>query len=251
MITILLSYYNRPILLRRALHSLVESHAHHQDWRVVVGDDNSPIPAEPIVRDVLGDLFDHAKMIRTSTSVEQKLRSGSEIGRHANEQVLCSGPCVVITLCDDDRLHPEYLRRLDEFYSARPEVMYAYCDIAIENPLHDSTPSLSHRWNVELGGANPCGVLDASQVSFRSECIAELGVRFPESTAIDGVPFARNLDGTLYDQLYRACGPCLRTGILGQYKGVHDHQLLWNKKNGEAGFRRYLELVEQLGGKVF
>src|SRR4051812_40312287 len=102
-IYVLVTYYNRPLLLRKALESVLAASTHHGNLRLLVGDDNSPIPAEPIAREVLGSLGDHTDFIRSATTLEEKLSQGTSIGKFANEYILASEADIIITLCDDDR----------------------------------------------------------------------------------------------------------------------------------------------------
>src|SRR4051812_45395254 len=116
---ILLVYYNRPLLVRNALASVISSHAHYPHWRLAVLDDGSDSPAEPVVREVLTGHLDKVKFYNSNTTFEEKLRVGMTVGRIANLAIAESDMRVGVTLCDDDELHPLYLARLDRFLSRR------------------------------------------------------------------------------------------------------------------------------------
>lgn len=251
MISILLTYFNRPILVRKALESVLAANEHYKDWRLLVGDDNSPIPAEPIAREILKDHLDKVDFIRSTTSIEEKLLKGTSIGKFANEYIMTSNSDVIVTLCDDDKLHEQYLAKLAAFYQTNKSIMYAYSDIWLYNPIINMDECRENHYNRDIGEANPSGLLDASQVSFRADCVRVYGIRFPEYTAIGNMPYLNNVDAQFYNQLYDRFGKINRTGFVGQYKGIHDYQLVWHKKQGSSGVGHYIDMVKELGGKLF
>lgn len=248
-IAVLLTYFNRPILVRGALESVRQSN--YKNWKLLVGDDNSKIPAEPIAREVMADCLSQVDFIRSNTTLEEKLSQGTSIGKYANEYLLNSDADIVVTLCDDDKLYPDYLHKLADFYEKNQSIMYAYSDISIYNPFNDVQATLNHKYNQDIGADTPAGRLDASQVTFKADCVRIHGIRFPETTRIGDMPYLNNVDMSFYQQLYDMFGPITRTGFLGQYKGVHDYQLVWHKKQGSLGLHRYIKTVQELGGKVF
>lgn len=247
-ILIMLSYYNRPILVRNALKSILRSNVHHQDWRLLFGDDGSKVPGEPVVRDILKDHLDKVDFVNSNMSVDDKMEEGIAIGRYANEYLENSDADVVVTLCDDDMLIPSYLMKLSAFFERYTQSMYCYSDVIIYNPLIEGLPSSACRYNERRNG-NPAGKLDASQVAFRMECFRQ-GCRFPDTTTIGPLPYAANVDAGFYQQLYDKYGAPQWSGFGGQYKGIHDHQLVWHKKQGALGLRNYIDKVEELAGKV-
>jgi hypothetical protein len=61
-------------------------------------------------------------------------------------------------------------------------------------------------------------MLDASQVSWRTDAVRMNNVRFP-------FPQTSSLDADFYKQLFEIYGECYFNGIVGQYKGIHCDQL--------------------------
>ena len=113
-ILILCSYYQRPKLVRNALSSILAANEHHQDWELAFGDDGSIIPGKPIVEEVLKDHLDKIRIVESGMNLEDKLKHGLVLGRMANEAISLSSADIAIILCDDDELHPEYLKNISE-----------------------------------------------------------------------------------------------------------------------------------------
>ena len=76
LILILSTYYNRPKLVRNTLNSILKANVHHQNWKLIFGDDGSPIPGEPIAREILSDHIDQIEFIRKETTLEEKISNG-------------------------------------------------------------------------------------------------------------------------------------------------------------------------------
>lgn len=254
-ILILVLYYNRPILVRRALESVIKANQYHQDWHLLFGDDGSPIPGEPIAREVLHEHLDRVTFVNSGLSFEDKVRGGLVHGRYANEIISKSDADLAITLCDDDALVPTYLRDISRFFEEHPEVMYAWSNIHLYNPLLQSPENVNNvtgRYNEWEGAINPVNKCDCSQVAFRTISFQEHGVRCDDTTfGAEGMPWLKSLDATILQALFDKYGPAPYTGLVAQYKGIHDYQLVWNKRNGIDGLSDYVRKVEQLGGKVF
>ena len=107
-ILILCSYYNRPILLRNALNSILRADEYHQDWELAFGDDGSEIPGKPIVEEVLKDHLDHVRCYHSNMKFEDKIENGLILGTMANEAMQDSDADIGFMLCDDDELVPTY-----------------------------------------------------------------------------------------------------------------------------------------------
>jgi len=136
-------------------------------------------------------------------------------------------PDVLLMLCDDDELHPLYLKRLDEFFAKNPDVMSCYSKVVCFDPLKGSTLGLDlveeddhemavklNRWDGPICGN--CRV-DASQVAWRVGC-HQAGAWFK-------FPSVKDQDAHFFQSLYDQCGPMYPTGFVGQFKGVHEKQL--------------------------
>lgn len=245
-ILILMTYYNRPKLLKNSLRSLLAANEYYTNWELFFGDDNSPIPGEPIVKEILKDHLDKVHCINSGMSFEDKISKGLVAGRFANEIIKNSDANLAIILSDDDELFPTYLKEIAEYFTQHPDIMYAYSKIHIFNPLFEKSHSvnnLKHKYNYDKP-INPVNKLDASQVAFRLSC----PIVFPCSTFYKE-PCTINLDASLFQQLYDKFGECHPTGFVAQYKGVHEYQLVWHKKG--VNFPNYIKMLDRLGGELF
>lgn len=254
-ILILLSYYNRPILVRRALASVASSDRHHKEWHLAFGDDGSKIPGRPIAEESLAGLLHKVTFVETNMTFEDKVRDGISLGKYANEAIRGSDADVAVMLCDDDELHPEYLKKLSDYFSNNPEVKYCYSKIHLFNPLlQDSrdVDNVSGKFNQWSGPIDPVGRVDATQVAWRLDCCRKDGAWFKDSTKhVEGKPWTRDTDRGLFENLRDKCGQCHPTGFVGQYKGVHDYQLLWHKNVPAASLWSYDQMCRELGGVEF
>lgn len=252
----MMTYFNRPKLVRNALNSILKNNETHQNWYLIFGDDNSKIPGEPIVREILADHVDKIRFIRSNATIEEKIEKGMNLGAYANMLLKNSDADYAITLCDDDELHPVYLANLNKFFNDNPSVWHCYSDVQIYNPLmqqaSEVTIDLNSRYNKHREPINAAGKLDASQVAWRLYCNKVKDAWYDETTIGEpGQPWANNLDQNYFNSLFEKCGPCIYTGFVSQYKGIHDYQLLWHKDTDGAGLKKYNELVERHGGDKF
>ena len=252
---ILMPYFNRPKFVRNALGSLLDSHKHHADWELTFCDDGSVFPGRPIVEEMMVDHLDRITIIETRRTVEQKIEEGITIGSHANAAIEASDADVGITLCDDDALCPTYLRDLAGFFETNPEILHCYSKVHTFNPLYQqpsAVNNLENRYNRWKGEVEPAGRLDASQVAWRLDCHRKYGARFPESTTgVEGRPWTKDADRSFFEELAKRCGPSRPTGLVSQYKAIHDFQLLWHKNVGPDELRNYDKICRELAGVVF
>lgn len=252
---ILMAYYNRPILVKNAMRSLVEANKKHQNWHLLFGDDGSLIPGKPIVQEVLGSLANKASFLESNLTFENKLKDGLVIGQYANQVLKETDSDVAIILCDDDELHPDYLFNLNKYFQENPDILYCYSKIILYNPLLENSnqnTNLSNKYNQFNNPINPVGKLDASQVAWRLDCCKKYGAWFPESTKkLDEKPLVQDTDRGLFENLFRCCGLCHPTDFVSQYKGVHDYQLLWHKNNSIQSLEAYDRMCRTLAGVKF
>lgn len=257
-ILILSIYYNRPKLLRKAMESVLASHQYHSDWEMVFGDDNSPIPGEPIVREILSDFLDRITFINSNMSFQEKIDQGIQIGRYANEVITKSNADIAITLCDDDELIPTYTRDICNYFENNPKEMWTYSHLAIFNPLYKSSFDVDLNnlkycpYNFTSERTNPVGKMDSSQVAFRLKAF-EYGVRYPDNSKSEHnkhMPWLNNPDSGLFQAMYEKFGEIPFSGLISQYKGIHEHQLVWHKKQGHIGLKEYVDKIHQMGGKI-
>ncbi len=211
---ILLFSYNRPHLIQEALRSVANST--HQDWHLALIDDASTAFDVPVtVMDIFSiDQINKSTFYLIEDTKEDKLaRKGSWIGREANHAMLTIPSDVCVFLCDDDKLRPTYLEELNKYYTENPEVMYSYSHIHTFGEGADGSS-----WLNKTDTLDPFCQVDASQVTWRTSCITEGGVRFP-------FPKTSCLDSDLFGQLCEKYGLCPFNGITGQEKFIHLNQL--------------------------
>lgn len=255
-ITILGSYYNRPKLLKKSIESLLRADYYHSDWEYFLCDDGSDYPGRLVVEDVLeGKRMAHkVHFLDTNMGIEEKLVNGIVIGEYANRILeQCTGE-VAITLADDDELVDTHLRDLSKYFTENPENMYCWSKVHIFNPLLQSTFKLNNvvgDFNKWEGSLNPTNKLDTSQVAYRVSCAKLHGVRYPVNTKIDEQPALGNIDAGFFDSLWNKFGDCPYSGLISQYKGIHDYQMVWHKKKSTHEFRRYLKSLQENAWKRF
>lgn len=254
-ILILTAYYNRPIFVRNALNSILEANKHHQNWEYVFGDDGSEIPGRPIVEEVLHEHLHKVSFVESKNTFADKVRDGLLLGRYANDAMKKSDADIALMLCDDDELVPTYLANLSQFFTDNPEAMHCYSKVHLYNPLFQKSKDVNNvtgkfnQWNNPI---DPVGKVDASQVAWRLDCCRKKDAWFGDTTRIiDGKPWTSDTDRSLFEQLYKKCGLCYPTGFVGQYKAVHDYQLVWHKDVGAASLWSYDKMYRELAGVMF
>lgn len=235
--------------------SILKANEHHHDWHLAFGDDGSKIPGAPIVEEILKDHLNKVTLVQSGMCFDEKIDAGLILGRLANEQMAKTDADIAFILCDDDELVPTYLKELSDFFTNNPEVLYCYSKIHLYNPLVQKSSDVSNvvgkynQWNTPI---NPVNRVDASQVAWRLKCCHEHGAWFAGSTKfVPGKPWTKDTDKSFFENLYDRCGPCYPSGIVAQFKGVHDYQLLWHKNVGPQSLRRYDETCKELGGVEF
>lgn len=227
-IQVVLPYYKRPNLVLNALNSL--KLIKYSNWQLDFIDDSG----DDSYKDTLFSLgLDNSKLhyYPIYDSAEQKLsQGGSRHGGFMNEAIRESDSDIVIILCDDDALLPDYMSHLNEFYTKNPSVMWAYSKVKYYVPsIENYTKADDNLKRVQTYGSvvdlnkhstpiNPNCACDASQVTFRRKCFTEGEIWLPS-------PQTRNLDSTLYISMFSKWGPCYPTNQYGQCKGVFPDQL--------------------------
>ena len=225
---IVLAYYKRPIIVRNALESLKQ--ANYDNWELDFIDDSGD---DAFKESLFGFGLDNSKVkyLPILDSVEQKnLQGGSRHGEYINNSIRNSDADVVIVLCDDDAILPNYFQDLNTFYNANPNVGWAYSKVKYYIPsIETYQQAEDNLQRVQQYGSivdvnrhttpiNPDCACDASQVTFRRSSFVDKEIWFP-------YPQTRNLDSAIYNKMYQAWGPCYPTGIYGQCKGVFPDQL--------------------------
>lgn len=225
---ILLFYYERPSMLRSALESVKTSI--YDKWDLCVIDDGTNHSGFHIIDNCFS--AEHRNehrisYIQTMDSVSRKeRRGGSQFGEYANCAIKVSDADVVFMLCDDDLLMPEYMTELSHFYLQNPEVSYSYSHLKFYDPTIGAPgqnniveDAYTRYLNSNTGSINPVRKVDSSQVSWRRTSWLDSGISFPS-------PRTSNLDEIIYGQMYSSWGPCQFNGIVSQWKGIHEGQLI-------------------------
>lgn len=228
-ILILLFYYDRPEMVKNALQSINEST--YTNFTIAFIDDGSKIPGHLIAEQILNpELLNKTIFYNTNNSVEEKINQGGSVfGKLANEAIQTANCDLAIMLCDDDALTPHYLGYLNKYFKLNPEVNHCYSKVLFYDPTKEdytqgkATTNFTHQGTTyQLNHydtpINPYCKVDSSQVAWRTKCNTENNIWFP-------YPQTRNLDASLYKQLYEKCGYCYPTYIYGQYKGAFADQL--------------------------
>jgi glycosyltransferase involved in cell wall biosynthesis len=220
-ILILLAYYNRPEMVRIALQSIANQD--YDNWELAFVDDGSDISGENIVKEMLGNHLHKIKFFNTNDTKDQKvLQGGSIFGKFWNNAMYNTDADIAIMLCDDDALYPEYLKKLNEYYS-KNNVNYSFghvslFDPSVEKDINSITDNLNTWLNNHYGPIHPANQVDASQVSWKIDAIKKFDIKF-------SYPKTADLDSDLYMQLYNYLGYCPYNAIITQYKGWHQDQL--------------------------
>lgn len=198
--------------------------------------------------------MDRVTIVNTNMTFEDKIRNGICLGKYCNEYIKKSNADIGIMFCDDDEIHPEYFRKLSEYFSNNPEILYCYSKIKIFNPLFQNScdvSSLDNKYNKFCDAVVPMNNLDASQVAWRLDCCKKHDAWFADSTNFDKTkPWVKDTDKSFFENLYNKCGLCHPTGFVSQYKGIHDYQLLWHKNVAESGLKSYDEMVKSKAGVI-
>ena len=256
-ILILMAYYNRPLLVRNSLLSIVKANEYHNNWTLLFGDDGSYIKGRPIVEEILKDHIHKVEFLESNFNLEQKLKNGLVLGKFANETIKKSDADIAFILCDDDEICPNYLSELNSYFKKNLEILYCYSNVYIFNPIIQKSSEIDktiskNRYNQWSGPINPVGKVDASQVAWRLDCCNKYGAWFADSTKfIAGKPWTKDTDSSFFQNLYEFCGPCHPTEFFSQFKGIHDYQLLWHKNSTIESLKVYDEMCRKLAGEKF
>ncbi len=217
-ILILLFYYNRPNLVKIALNS-IKNH-NYDNWELSFIDDGSEHPGEPIVREILSDHLNKIKFYNTNDSIDAKLSRcdghGAMFGKYAQLAIEESNADIVMMLCDDDALYPEYFNNLNEYFESHPSEKYVYSHIHVYDPILtkiENNPSYYHHHLNKNYPLNPYYNIDASQVAWIRKSYVESNIQFPYPKTVD-------FDAVIFNQMYNKFGNCNFSGFLSQYKAI-------------------------------
>ena len=247
-ILILQTYFERPTLVKGFLRSLMAADRLYQNWELAFIDDGSQEPGRPIVERILRDRIDQVKFYNSNMTTEMKrICGGSFMGKFMNQAIQESSADLSIMVGDDDEIYPDYLKNLDVYFQAHPDVLSAYSGVHVYNPLvekscnthnlYSDNPSWKgHAW---FGRPiAPAFKVDGVQVAWRTLCNKVHGAWFPS-------PIILNHDAEFFEELYDRCGPSEYTGFIAMYKGRHDGQLIHRIKSGGGAFGENRKVIEK------
>jgi hypothetical protein len=213
-ILVLLLYYNRPTLVRHSLRSVIAAGQNYPHWEMTFIDDGSPVPGEPIVRELLSpDELEHVRFLRSDESLATKLARGGISGRWVTDAMHDSDADLCLFLCDDDRLHPNYFANLSAWFERNRDRNYCYSHLIGFDPVLELPEEGEHRRHhlnhvVDLFPANR---VDASQVCWRLDRIRREKLSLPDNCG-------KALDKPTFQLLSRLYGRCPFSGFVSQYK---------------------------------
>lgn len=223
-ILVLLLYYNRPILVRDSLKSVIAAGQKHANWEMAFIDDGSPIPGEPIVREILTpEELEHVRFIRSDEGLASKLSRGGISGRWVTDAMHNSDADLALFLCDDDRLHPDYFSNLNAWFERNPGRNYCYSHLVGFDPVLE-LPEEGERRRHPLNHVDelfPANRVDASQVCWRLDRIRRERLSLPDNCG-------KALDKPTFVLLSRLYGRCPYSGFVSQYKADNSGGLMSN-----------------------
>jgi glycosyltransferase involved in cell wall biosynthesis len=230
-ILIILVYFERPNIVLNALTSFND--ITYKNYEIVIIDDGSRAPVEPIARRVLKpDVLEKTKFINTGHSIEyKKANGGSYHGKFINEAIEQSDAGLVFVVCDDDALIPSSIDGIIEWFRQRPNVVYTYGHVIEFDPetekigrhIPPRPTTLNH-----TGTINPSCQVDSSQVIFRSIIHNEDGISYK-------YPMTSALDADFFHDMQTLYGPGEFCGYYVQFKGKFANQMGEREDEFETG----------------
>jgi glycosyltransferase involved in cell wall biosynthesis len=224
--SILLAYYKRPKIVLNALESIKTMK--YSNWKLFFIDDSG----DDSFKEALFNYgLDNDKVVYIpsfETDGMKIAQGGSRHGHYLNECIKNHNSDVIITLCDDDALFPDYLQNLNNFYLNNPNEVWAYSHVKFFNPeIEKYTQAIDFPknrqinfpyLNVHVTKIAPPNRLDGSQISFRRRAFTEPNLWYP-------YPQTQNLDFSLFQKFTNFWGLCPFSGCCGIYKGWFENQL--------------------------
>lgn len=228
---IIIPYYKRPQMVLNALRSVKE--LTYDNWHLTLIDDSGDNSFKETFENY-GFKKEKIFYIPINMKDEEKQKIGGSIfGKYMNDCIKNTDAEIIITLCDDDALMPNYLTDLNKFYNENPNEVWAYCHVKFFNPeLEEYEKATEIPWDTKFNTSQlniyterifpPCRV-DSSQVSFRK-------VAFTLSNQWWPYPQTRDLDRSVFEKFSSIWGTCPFANCFGQYKGWFQNQLGYRHK---------------------
>jgi spore maturation protein CgeD len=117
-VSVLLTTYNRPLFLRKAVDSVVAQTM--TDWELIILDDNS---TDWLVADYLNDLWNHSRVTIYKSAVAEHERAATcRYAVQANTGLKLASGRYVTYLCDDDWYAPQRLEVMAAMLDSDPSI---------------------------------------------------------------------------------------------------------------------------------
>ena len=234
---LIIAYYKRPKIVLNALESILKST--YDNWHLTFVDDSGD---DSFKETFLNYGFDSSKITYSPILMsddEKNNIGGSIFGKYVNDAIQNTDADIIILICDDDAIFPDYMENLNKFYTKNPDKMWGYSHVKFFNPEKqhysestdvpsDRTFNTSNLNDYTLPIQPSCRV-DSSQVSFRKNAFTQTNLWYP-------YPYTKDLDRNVFEKLYEKIGLCHFTNCYGQYKGWFANQLGVRARRGKGDF---------------
>jgi len=236
---LIIAYYKRPLIVRNVLESI--KGIQYDNWHLTFIDDSGD---DEFKDTFLNYGFDNNKItyVPILMSDNDKIKNGgSMFGKYVNDAIIKSDCDIVMLICDDDAVLPDYLDILNRFYLNNPDEKWAYCHVKPYNPNVENYVAAEARnivfdkslCDIDLNQyttpINPFAKVDSSQVTFRKDAMVNGNVWY-------NYPQTNCLDADIFQKMYNRYGECKFIGGYGQYKGWFEDQLGVRLRSGKGDY---------------
>ena len=228
-ILLVVPYFERPKMILNGLRAMEK--INYDNYEICIVDDGSILyPIEKVI-EKHNIKIKNLKIINSKDTLENKAKRGSIHGKFMNQAIKESDADIVIMHSDDDAVHEDYFSNLNSFYLKNPNCMYSYGHVIPFDPF-EQVPcetlkyyNANKKWNTNAASGlnwtqpiNPFCNVDATQVSWRSQCNKEHNIWLPEEQT-------KNLDASFYQVMFETFGNCVFNGSTSVFKAFHKDQL--------------------------
>lgn len=231
---IILVYYKRPEMVLNALKSI--KNLDYDNWHLTFIDDSGDNSFESTLTNY-GFPIEKFSYVPIMMSDEQKVQLGGSIfGKYINDSIKSTDSDIIILLCDDDALFPDYLSNLNKFYNENKKEIWTYSHVKFFNPekqIYEEAVEIPENKTLNTYNLNhterifPSCKVDSSQVTFRKEAFTLSNLWF-------AYPRTKDLDRDIFEKFSYFWGSCPFSGFYGQYKGWFENQLGHRHKIGKT-----------------
>jgi glycosyltransferase involved in cell wall biosynthesis len=160
-ISCLLTCYNRPSFVRQALKSVQDQT--HSDYELIVLDESTIYDIRPVVAEF--KFPDHQVHHFEVADVQRKTQNRLSI--NINFGLARVKGDLIVYLCDDDFLYPNWFADISAYFGAHPDRQVAFGKLSYTNSLEMEYPEGGYiRYFNEIVPV-PGGLLDHNQVAHR------------------------------------------------------------------------------------